>query len=168
MKNKYIVLFAAPVGTSKTPIAHFLSSKLSIPVHSNDAIRSEVAEDLLFFDQKEYEKRRDKRLEEIFKKGNPFILDASIDREWDDNYKKLINESNYKIFIISIDLSKEFIVKLFKTKDYTAFDKLDGWIKDHEEFLEKYKNLVNFHITDENFKDRLKLSAEKLQEWIRI
>src|SRR3990170_7125982 len=104
MKNKYIVLFAAPVGTSKTPIAHFLSSKLSLPIHSNDAIRSEVAEDLLFFDQKEYEKLRDKRLEEIFKKGNSFIVDASIDREW-DNYKNLINESNYKVFIISIDLS---------------------------------------------------------------
>ena len=167
MKNKYIVLFAAPVGTSKTPIAYFLSSKLSLPIHSNDAIRSEVAEDLLFFDQKEYEKLRDKRLEEIFKKGNSFIVDASIDREW-DNYKNLINESNYKVFIISIDLSKEFIVKLFKTKDYTAFDKLDGWINDHEEFLKKYKNLINFHITEEIFKNRLQLSFEKLQEWIKI
>ncbi|OGH08079.1 MAG: hypothetical protein A2171_01240 [Candidatus Levybacteria bacterium RBG_13_35_9] len=167
MKNKYIVLFAAPVGTSKTPIAHFLSSKLSLSIYSNDAIRSEVAEDLLFFDQKEYVKRRDKRLEEIFKKGNSFIVDASIDREW-DNYKKLINKSNYKIFIISIDLSKDLLIKLFKAKNYEAIDKLDGWIKDHKEFLEKNKNLVNFHITEKNFKDRLQLSFEKLQEWINI
>ena len=165
MKNKFIVLFASTVGTSKTPIAYFLSSKLSLPIYSNDAIRSEVAEDLLLFDQKEYVRRREKRLKEIFKKGKSFILDASIDREW-DNYKKIIYDSNYTFFVISIDLSKEFIVKLFKAKDYTAFDKLDGWIKDHEKFLKKYNNLVNLHITENNFKLRLQLTFEKLQEWI--
>lgn len=166
MKNKFFVAFAAAVGTSKTPIAHYLSNKFNLPIHSNDAIRSEVTEDLLLFDQKEYERRRDERLKELIDKGNSFILDASIDREW-ENYKQHIETLNFHIFVISIDLSKEFLLKLFKAKNYEAADKLDGWIKDHEIFLSRYSSLVNLHITDKTFKERLRLSAQKLEEWIK-
>lgn len=167
MKNKFVVLFASAPGSSKTPIAYYLSNKFDLPIHNNDAIRTEVTENLMAFNQKEYEKRRDQRLGEIFRKGNPFIFDASIDREW-SNYKKLIEESDHKVFIISIDLSKEFLIKLFKAKNYEAVDKLGGWIKDHQDFLVQYNTIVNLHITDENFKERLRLSAQKLEEWIKI
>ena len=166
MKNKFIIVFAGSVGSSKTPIAFYLSYTFNLPMFNTDAIRSEVREDLLGYNVKEYKKRRDKRLKGIIDKGNSFILDASIDREW-VNYKKLVDESNYKIFIISIDLSKDFLIKLFKAKNYEAIDKLDGWIKDHQDFLVQYGTIVNLHITDKNFKDRLQISSDAFKKWLK-
>lgn len=164
-KSKFIVAFAGPVGSSKTPVAFYLSHTLNLPVFSTDAIRSEVSEDLLHYDTKEFEKRRDQRLKEVINKGNSFILDASIDREW-PKYKKWIEEGNYDFFIISMDLSKEFVVRLFEAKLYQAFIHIDKWMNDHELFLDNYAKDINLSITDSNFKDRLKLSSEKLNDWI--
>ena len=164
-KNKFIVIFAGPPGSSKTPIAFHLSYTFNLPIFNTDAIRSEVSEDLFHYDIKEFEKRRDKRLKEVIQKGNSFILDASIDREW-AKYKKWIEEENYEIFVISIDLSKEFVESLFKAKLYQALLSIDTWMSDHKKFLETYGNIVNLRITDSDFKDRLKITSKKLNEWI--
>ena len=167
MKNrkKFVVVFAGPVGSSKTPIAFHLSYTFNLPIFNTDTIRSEVSEDLLEYDVKEYEKRRDKRLKEVIAKGNSFILDGSIDREW-QKYKKWIDRGHYEILVISMDLSKEFISKLFKAKLYQATMHIDKWMNDHETFLGIYENVVDVHITEADFKDRLSLSSEKLNEWI--
>lgn len=76
------IAFAGVVGSSKTPIANYLSCKLNLPVFNNDAIRSGVIEDLGMLDTKVYEKRRDERLKEIIKNKISFICDASIDRSF--------------------------------------------------------------------------------------
>jgi len=41
-KEKFVILFAGAVGSSKSPIANYLSPKLNIPIFNNDAIRFEV------------------------------------------------------------------------------------------------------------------------------
>ncbi len=43
---KKVILFAGAVGSGKTPISNYLSYKLNLPIYNNDAIRSEVIEDL--------------------------------------------------------------------------------------------------------------------------
>jgi cytidylate kinase len=54
MNNKKIcITFAGAVGSSKTPISNYLSSRLNLPIFNNDTIRSEVIEDLGVFDNKE-------------------------------------------------------------------------------------------------------------------
>lgn len=164
-RKKFVVVFAGPVGSSKTPIAFHLSYTFNLPIFNTDAIRSEVSEDLLEYDVKEYEKRRDKRLKEVIAKSNSFILDGSIDREW-QKYKKWINRGHYEIFVISIDLGREFISNLFKAKLYQATMNIDKWMNDHKTFLEAYGEIVDLHITEANFKDRLSISSEKLNKWI--
>jgi hypothetical protein len=166
MKNKFVVVFAGPVGSSKTPIAVYLSYTFNLPIFSTDAIRAEVSEDLLGYDVKEYEKRRDKRLKKVIGEGNSFILDASIDREW-PKYSRWIEEGNYKVFIISMDLDKKFVATLFEAKLYQATMHIDKWMNDHKIFMGTYGDTVNLHITESNFKDRLKLSSEKLNKWIK-
>ncbi len=79
---KYIVTFAGPPGSSKTPITNYLSGKFGLPIFNNDSIRTEVTEDLLKFSEEEFRQRSLKRLNDLFNQGDSFILDASIDREW--------------------------------------------------------------------------------------
>ena len=154
------------VGSSKTPIAHYLSCKFLLPIFSNDAIRTEVQEDLLAPDQKEYEKRRDARVLKILKAGYSFIYDASIDREWVDKHKWLENYG-YEKFIISIDLSKDFLVKLHKVKGYDeTLKRIDELIADHNNFLANYGDQVNTRISDKDFYDRLEICAKEVGAWL--
>jgi hypothetical protein len=164
-QDKYVVTFAGSPGSSKSPIAYFLSYTFGFPIYNNDAVRTEVTEDFLSFDEEEYKKRRDARIHEIIQRGESFILDASIDREWKNNNQN-IEQSGYKVFIISMDLSKEFLLKLYKAKGYTQTKEIDRFLKEHKDFLLKYRDRVNVHITDENFSQRLRLCAEKLREWL--
>jgi predicted kinase len=108
------ITFAGPVGSSKTPIATYLSWNLNLPVFNNDAIRSEVAEDLGKFDVEVYKQRQKERAEQLIQSGINCILDASIDREW-PNVKPKLLEKGYKCFIISLDLSRELMEKLHKS-----------------------------------------------------
>jgi hypothetical protein len=167
-KKKFGVFFAGAVGSSKTPMAHYLSCKFNLPIFSNDAVRTEVAEDLSAPDQTEYEKRRDKRLAEILEKGYSFIYDASIDRQW-GNKHRLLQDRNYKWFIVSLDLSKDFLLKLYKVKGYgdISSDGMERLISDHDNFLRNFGQEVNARITDQNFHDRLEVSAKALARWLK-
>lgn len=89
---KYIVTFAGSPGSSKTPIATYLSGKFGLPIFNNDSIRTEVTEDLLKFNEEEFRQRSLKRLNDLFNQGDSFILDASIDREW-KNYQECLSNS---------------------------------------------------------------------------
>lgn len=40
--KKFCVTFAGAVGSSKTPVTHYLSCAFCLPILSNDAIRTEV------------------------------------------------------------------------------------------------------------------------------
>lgn len=164
---KYIIAFAGPVGSSKTPIANYLSGKFNLPIYNNDTIRTEVTEDLLKFDEGEFRKRSLARLSTLFKQGNSFILDVSIDREW-KNYQDKILNSEYKIFTISMDLSREFLVKLYEAKNYSeSLKNIDNFIVDHQQYLSDYSSIVNLSINDENFLNRLTLSEQTLNLWLK-
>ncbi|HUT22184.1 MAG TPA: hypothetical protein VMX18_02105 [Candidatus Bipolaricaulota bacterium] len=164
--KKFCISFAGAVGSSKTPISNYLSIKLNLPVYNNDAVRSEVTEDLGHFDSKEHIKRRDARLKEIVKSGISFICDASIDREW-KNYKKLLTDNGYRWFIISLDLSKDFLSKLYEAKGYDeSFTRLGQLIDDHEAFLNEYSADVNLRVSDEKFPKRMNMCYDKINEWL--
>ena len=158
-------MFAGVPGSSKSPIAHHLAWNLGLPVFNNDILRTEVKEDCLELDQQEYEKRRDERALALMDKGAPFIYDASIDRAWEIHSKRL-EERGYECFIISLDPSKELLERIYKAKDYTQFDLLKFRQPEHDAFLEKYGNLVNLRISDEDFPDRLSLSLRAVRSWI--
>lgn len=163
---KFCITFAGSVGSSKTPISNYLSTKLNLPVFNNDAICSEVTEDLGFFDSAEHIKRRDLMLKEIIENGTSFICDASVDREWKE-YKKRLVANNYRWLIISLDLSKDLLVRLYKSKGYDeSLKRVDELINDHNVFLENNKADVGLHITDKDFKRRCQISYEKTSDWI--
>lgn len=165
-KEKFIITFAGPRSCSKTPIAYYLSWKLELPIFNNDAVRTEVIADLGYLDKEEYLKRRDERIDEILGKNRSFICDASMDRVWKDWKSELVRD--YKVFIISFDLSKSFLSKLYSYKNSEELmGAIDESMSDHDSFLKEYAGDVSFRITDENFKDRLKLSYEAVERWMR-
>jgi hypothetical protein len=165
--SKFVVTFAGPVGSSKTPIAHHLSYTFNLPIFNNDTIRTEVAEDLLQFDNEEFRKRARKRIKNIVDRDLPFIYDASVDRTWEEIKQILIN-NNYRWFIINLDLSKSFLVKLYQVKNYEdSLSEIDRFIAEHHKFLKKHKNDISLNINDQNFSNRLSISASKLAKWLK-
>lgn len=164
--KKFIITFAGAIGSSKTPISHYLSIKLNLPIFNNDAIRSEVKGDMGFLDEEEYIRRRDIRLKEILNSGIPFIYDASIDRAWKDK-KEYIIQAQYEPYIISLDFSKELLLNLYQTtKYYDALPLVDTFIQDHNYFLEQYEDDINLHITDKDFKDRLNIVYSNVKKYL--
>jgi hypothetical protein len=164
MKNPRVILFACPMWSSKFAIADYLSWNLGLPIFSRDAIRNEVKEDIGNWDREEFDKRAEPRLKELIKSKKDFILDASVDRQW-ENYKEMLE--GYDIFIISIDISQEHLEKMIEAKEYVqgVGDRLDKNYQEHIEFLEKYSDKINVHITDENFHNRLDIVLEATKEW---
>lgn len=166
MNKKVIITFAGMIGSSKSPIAHYLSCMFGLPIFNVDAIRSEVTEDYLEFNLEEFCHRREERLKDMAEKNESFILDASIDRNWQD-YKETIGDLGYKVFIISIDLSKEFITRLYQAKGYDeSLKRIDTLYDQHEEFLKNFGQDVSLHIGDAEFHERLMLSENKFREWL--
>ncbi len=169
MKTAFCVTFAGAIGSSKTPIAHYLSCRFNLPILSNDVVRMEVREDVGNLDDKEYERRRDARLKEMAKRGVPFIYDASIDRKW-RLLKEKLGEFGYTWFVVSMDLSKNFLATLYKSQGLCCYryrvGELDRLIKEHEDFLAHCGNEVAVSISDETFKDRLVLVGEALEQWL--
>jgi hypothetical protein len=164
--DKFFITFAGVVGCSKSPVANYLSGKLNLPVLNNDSIRTEVIEDLGEFNEKEYIKRRDERAKSIIKNGVSFIYDASVDREWDLGYQWL-KEADYKWFVISFDLSENFLIKLYKAKKYhESLTRLEQLITDHQKFIVKHKTEVGVHISDAQFIDRMEVAYQAAKEFI--
>lgn len=161
-KKPVCILFAAPVGTSKTPIANYLSWNLGLPVFSTDSIRTEVHEDTLSenLDQDMFLKRKEDRLEKIISFKKSFIFDASIDRNWKELKEKL-EKAGYRWLIISIDLDRNLISKLYDSKNYTETkDRLDQLMSDHQIFLDDFEKDVSLKINNQNFHERLDLSLK--------
>jgi hypothetical protein len=90
--------------------------------------------------------------------GISFIVDASIDREF-SKIEKVLKENNYEFYIISFDLSKEFLRELYKIKKYEeSLASLDQLFLDHENFLKFNHDLVGVRINDERFPNRLEIA----------
>jgi hypothetical protein len=165
--KRYCVCFAGAVGSSKTPIAHYLSLNFGLPIHNNDVVRTEVKEDFGELREDEYIARRDQRIKAMVSTGRSFILDASVDRSWELTKEKL-DEAGYEHFLISIDLSKPLIETLYKAKSYHESQKLlDQLFQDHELFLGTFSNDVDLHLNDKTFPERLERSKQVLESWIK-
>lgn len=163
MSKPKVILFAGPIGSSKTPIAYHLSYNLDLPMFNLDTIRTEVKEDLGTFDIEEFEKRSRERLEKIIDRKISFILDASIDRKW-GRYKNKLKD--YNTFIISIDISKELLKKLYKYKGYDMkSERIDKNYEEHLAFLDEYSESVDIHITDKDFNSRLEATLKAAKGW---
>lgn len=173
MKKPYAVVFAGVPGSSKSIVAFYLSGKFGLPIFNNDQLRYEVREDLLVDSiniphaLEEFEKRLKQRVDEILAKGKPIIIDGSVDRRWIER-KKQLQDFNYEWFLIDMELSKEFLTNLFNKTGRAEFvtTQLDDYLKQHEEFIDKYSSDVSIYIKDEDFKNRNEIAAEALSEFI--
>lgn len=159
MNNKPLcITFAGVVGSSKTPIANFLSCQLGLPIFNNDAIRSEVIEDLGSYDKEIHHEKRNKIMEDLFESKRSFICDASQDREW-FKFKEKLLAHDYDWFIISLDLSKEKLVEMYNNKKYSeSLLRLDKLMSEHDKFVAENKSDINLTINDANFNQRQELS----------
>lgn len=165
--QKVCITFAGCIGSSKTPISNYLSTNLNFPVFNNDAILSEIIENKWFLDVEEHKKIRDRRLKEVLDSWISFIADISIDREW-ASFKEKLSEYAYKYFIISLDLSKDLLIKLYKAKGYgESLQRLDTNFQDHEIFLEKFSDDVGIHIWDDQFWERLEIALKNINNWMK-
>lgn len=163
MEKPKAILFAGPIGCSKSVVAIYLSWNLSFPIFSKDIIRNEIREDLGKLDKNKVDGIYEYRMASLIEKNANFILDTSIDRKADETLSQL---TNYDIFVISFDISKNFLMKLWEYKGYELEEKVfDRNYREHLDFLDKYNNIVDLSIGDENFAERLELSLTVANKW---
>jgi predicted kinase len=163
MRERYCIAFAGVPGSSKTPIACYLCEQFNLPIFSGDAIRVEVKEDKGWFDVPEFDRRREARLRMLVSNGHSFVHDSSIDRQW-HTFETTLEQNGYRLFVISLDLSRPFLESLYKAKAYDMSE-LSRYINDHQQFLEQHRDRVGLHITDTEFLNRLDLSAQAIKHW---
>lgn len=162
----FCITFAGCIGSSKTPIAHFLSAAFSLPIHDNDAIRTEVTEDLGHFEEQEYLKRRDERLKALIEQKTSFICAASIDRQW-GVLKPRLQAFEYDWFVISLDWSKDLLERLYRAKKYDDAPRmLDRGFSEHEAFLASFGQDVALRLADDDFLHRLERSRAAVEAWL--
>lgn len=169
MNKPLCILFAGAVGSSKTPIANHLSWNLNLPIFNRDAIRTEVREDTLVIekDPEIFHQRANERLEKLIGTKISFILDSSMDRRYKEIKEGLI-KNGYDIFLISIDITKEYLLKLYEAKGYIqSKSEVDRFIEEHNKFLREYGKEVNVVINDSNFGDRLEICLKALKGYIQ-
>lgn len=167
MKPKCI-LFAGAPGSSKTPVAIYLSWNTDLPVFNNDAIRREVAEDtlnMLRSQDPEFIKRQRERIEKVLKSKKSFIFDRSVDRSWQDT-KELISKYGYDYFLISFNLSEDFIRTLGRAKGYPDNEENKIWFKQHMEFVSQYSDEIDLVIDDENFGKRMSVALSSVKKFL--
>jgi hypothetical protein len=140
-----------------------------------DAIRLEVREDLLIEEnehpdaRKEYLKRSVERYQKLLNRGVCFIDDSSADRSWKqqegDQFYQL-QKHKYDHFIISMDMSLDFIKKLHQANKSVLNDQVERFYNDHQKFLELYKDDAGVHIHDENFLDRMNICERAVKVFL--
>jgi len=162
--EKIVITYAWAIGCWKSPITNYISTKLWLPSFNTDAIRSEIYEDYLKFDENEAQRIIKKRYSSIIKEWKSFIFDASVDRKWRSLKEDLI-KNWYKYFIISIDLDKETLLKFYKAKSYfESIKRIDNVYEDHQNFLKEYSSDINLHINENNYKKRLDIAYKAVSQ----
>lgn len=165
MKSPFCITFAGPVGSSKTPIAYYLSCNLNLPILNNDAMRVETQEDNGELNMDVYISKRDQRIKQMLEQKIDFIYDASVDREW-PNKADWLKKYKYQTFIISLDFSLEKLLQLFEYKKYDQIQHLKNTYKNHINFVKNFNNVINLHLTDQEFNMRLEKSLKAVENWL--
>lgn len=173
MKKPYAVAFAGVPGSSKTPIAFYLSIKFGLPIFNNDELRNEVRENLLTDDIRsprasaEFERLTKERHEQALSTGRPVIFDGSVDRRWPET-KKQLQDHGYSWFLINLELSLPFLTKLFSSTGRGAFveTKLANYLKQHNDFRAAHQGDISLEITDKDFINRMEVTATGLEQFL--
>ncbi len=163
----YIITFAGVPGSGKSAVAMRLSLVFDLPVLSNNVIRVEVHEDTLetYLNQEKFEALRDERASIVLDKKSNFIYDTSVDRRMDE-VKKLADERGYRLFVVSMDLSDEFVAKLQDAKEYHPPEEyVKSWSEDHQKFMSEHSATIGLSITDANFSERQKLAEDAVRQF---
>lgn len=69
-----------------------------------------------------------------------------------------------KKFIISLDLSRQLLHKLYAIKQYAQ--PLDLTFLDHQKFIADFDAEIGLHITDREFPFRLEKSFRAVKRWL--
>ncbi len=174
MAKPYAVVFAGVPGSSKTIVAQHLSCRFGLPIFSSDVVRSEVKEDLLASNINkpealaEYEKRYEARFAKLLAEGSPLIFDNSVDRRW-STIKHKFQDEGYEWFMIDMELSRNFLVRLFKATGRQKFidEEMDAYLMQHQSFLNRFDEDINLRITDYTFAKRLVVSENGLRQFLK-
>jgi nicotinamide riboside kinase len=95
-----------------------------------------------------------------------FILDSSVDRRYKE-IKEGLEQNGYDMFLISIDISKEYLLRLYEAKGYVqTMDEVDRFINDHKNFLVEYEKEVDVKIDDSNFLNRLDICLKAIEDYM--
>jgi len=164
--SKVCITFAWAWWCWKSPIANYLSINFWLPILNSDNLRSEIIENLWYLDEGLFRKVFFERLTKVLSDWFPIILDLSVDREW-SNIKLLLEKYDYKYFIISFNLTKNFLSKLYFDKGYENFvPDIDRYLREHEKFLDEYKKDIYVEITDDIYINRLEIILKYLKNQI--
>jgi hypothetical protein len=172
MSKPFVISFAGVPGASKTPIAFELSCKFQLPILQRDAIRMEVREDLRvpnLEDEaafREFDTRADHRFQSLLKHNVCFISDSSADRSWEEQVHTQLQEHGYDYFIISIDLSKDFVQQLYEANHSGSASDLEHYYAQHEKFLSGYTENIGVHITDKDFAERMSICTRAVKVFL--
>jgi hypothetical protein len=172
MTKPYVIVFAGVPGTSKTPIAHFLSCELGLPIVNTDQIRYEVREDWRLDSinklggVEEYQKRLSERFDKLLASKRNFIFDGSMDRRW-NKVKIQLQEAGYDWFMIDMELSKPFLIKLFDETGRAEWSQkyLDDYLEQHQQFIEEFGTDISLKIEDNDFPKRLDIGLTAVKEF---
>ncbi len=94
--------------------------------------------------------------------------DLSVDREW-KYFKKQLSLNGYDVFIISLDLSKDYLARLYESKGYfESLKRIDKLVNDHCLFLDNFKNDIALHIKEKDFRRRCQISYKETSKWMKI
>ncbi len=166
MQKPFCITFAAPIGASKTPIATYLSWNIGLPVWNNDAIRSEIAEDLGSCPEEELLRRAHERLERLLASKRSFIGDVSISHSW-PRYAPLFEKAGYDVCIISIDVTREHLERMYIAKGYhDSLKRLDQIMEIHAHFMDGHGHECDIRVTEAEFPDRLEFVLSKVMQWL--
>lgn len=132
-----------------------MSWNIGLPIFNNDAIRSEVREDLGSCLTEVYAARRNERLRALLATRRSLLEDSSVDRDW-DAFKTALDRAGYEAFVISLDLSRDHLERMYLAKGYhESLQVLDCLMAEHETFVQKNRTRISFTITEATFGERL-------------
>jgi len=162
-ENKpFVICFAGVPGSGKSPIAHYLAVELALTRFERDQIRKEVRDDLWTADinrpdaLEEFNKRSDDRQRELIVRNISHVLDSSVDRSWSKT-KRMYEDAGFRWFLISLDVSDEYMIRLYDLYGNTRKQALINYSNQHKAFLRDHSKDVNISIKEENYSKRLTL-----------
>ncbi len=165
--KKVCVCFAGVPGCDKSPLAVRLSWEFGLPVFSNDMIRREIRiENQCKLDIDQYNNRKDGYLNKLLAKGRSIVYDASVDRTWQE-FKKRLTQEGYDTFLISFDLSAEFVTRLGSSANsLIESESMQVYFTQHDVFLDNLRTDADVHITDESFADRFDICIKAIDDML--